>query len=84
MLEFIVEDSGIGMAQTQLDIIFERFRQGDLTSTRRHGGIGLGLTISSRLVLLMGGNMNVNSTEGNGSTFTFTIPYTPNNDVLEQ
>ena len=77
-LEFVVEDSGIGMRSDQLEIIFERFRQADLGNARRlYGGTGLGLTISRSLVQLKGGKMWVESTEGIGSSFYFTISYLP-------
>ena len=75
MLEFFVEDSGIGINQNLLDVIFESFRQVELSNSRRFGGVGLGLTISRGLVKLMGGSMWVKSTEGEGATFYFTIPY---------
>ncbi len=77
MLEFVVEDSGIGLAQNQLEVIFERFRQAELSNNRRYGGTGLGLTISRSLVQLMGGDMHVESIEGSGSSFYFTISYLP-------
>ena len=74
MLEFFVEDTGIGIPENQLDVIFQRFRQVEQGNNRRYGGTGLGLPISRSLVQLMGGNMHVTSTEGKGSTFFFTIP----------
>ena len=75
MLEFVVEDSGIGLAANQLDVIFERFRQAELGNNRQYGGTGLGLTISRNLVQMKGGDMWVKSTEGYGSSFFFTISY---------
>ena len=75
MLKFTVEDTGIGMSQKQVDVIFENFRQADLNTTRIYGGTGLGLSLSRGLVRLMGGDMWVDSTEGDGSSFYFTIPY---------
>ena len=75
MIEFVVEDSGIGLAPDQTDVIFERFRQAELGNTRRYGGTGLGLSIARSLVQLMGGEMWVTSTEGIGSSFYFTVPY---------
>jgi signal transduction histidine kinase len=77
MLEFFVEDSGIGLSHDQLEVIFERFRQTELTNTRFYGGIGLGLTISRSLVQLMGGKMWVESTKDRGAAFYFTVPYKP-------
>ncbi len=76
-LEFVVEDSGIGLAPDQLGVIFERFRQVELNNNRRYGGTGLGLTISRNLAQLMGGDMHVESIEGIGSFFYFTISYLP-------
>ena len=76
-LEFWVEDSGIGLAPDQKEVIFERFRQAELTNNRRYGGTGLGLTISRSLVQMMGGDITVVSTEGEGSTFSFTTSYLP-------
>ncbi len=77
MLEFKVEDSGIGMAPDRLEIIFERFKQAELTTGQRYGGTGLGLPISRSLARLMGGDMHVESTEEVGSTFRFTVSYLP-------
>ena len=78
VLEFVVEDSGIGLRSDQRDIIFERFRQADLGDARRlYSGTGLGLTISRSLVQMGGGKMWVKSTEGIGSAFYFTISYLP-------
>jgi signal transduction histidine kinase len=76
-LEFVVEDSGIGLSPDQQKIIFERFRQVELGNSRQYGGTGLGLTISRSLIQLQGGKMWVESTEGVGSSFYFTIPYQP-------
>ena len=76
-LEFAVEDSGIGIKPEHKDIIFERFRQVELTNSRKYGGTGLGLNISRSLVDMMGGEMWVESVEGEGSSFFFTISYLP-------
>jgi len=75
MLEFFVEDTGIGIRQDQLEEIFHSFRQSELSNNRRYGGTGLGLTISRNLTQLMGGDIHVTSSVGRGSKFTFTIPY---------
>lgn len=72
-LSFAVEDSGIGIEPDQLAKLFQPFSQADLSTARRYGGTGLGLTISRRLCRMMGGDMTVTSEPGNGSRFTFSI-----------
>ncbi|HVL76812.1 MAG TPA: 7TM diverse intracellular signaling domain-containing protein [Noviherbaspirillum sp.] len=74
-LQFSVVDSGIGMTSRQCARLFEPFRQADESTTRKYGGTGLGLTISRRLVELMGGRMTVESVPGKGSTFSFTVAF---------
>jgi len=69
-----VSDSGPGISLSHQQVIFDSFTQADGSSTRRHGGTGLGLTISKRLVELMGGNIHVESKVGRGSTFSFSLP----------
>jgi signal transduction histidine kinase/DNA-binding response OmpR family regulator len=73
-LHFCVEDRGIGIAADKLQHIFASFSQADVSTTRRYGGTGLGLTICKQLVELMGGRIWVESTVGAGSRFHFTLP----------
>ncbi|MDB5492707.1 MAG: multi-sensor hybrid histidine kinase, partial [Phenylobacterium sp.] len=74
-LRFTVTDTGIGIASDKLDRVFERFTQADSSTTRRFGGSGLGLTISRRLVELMGGRIWVESEVDQGSLFAFAVPF---------
>jgi signal transduction histidine kinase/CheY-like chemotaxis protein len=76
-LLFSVIDSGIGIDSKDFDKIFKMFGQADASTTRKFGGSGLGLTISKKIVDLLGGKMWVDSELGKGSKFQFTIPYNP-------
>jgi two-component system, sensor histidine kinase and response regulator len=71
-----VEDTGIGIAQEKLDLIFQAFRQSDDSTTRQYGGTGLGLAIASQLVELMGGRIEVESALNHGSRFQFSLTCT--------
>ncbi|OGU73248.1 MAG: hypothetical protein A2V93_03000 [Ignavibacteria bacterium RBG_16_34_14] len=73
-LKFDIVDSGIGMSQSDLQIIFEEFRQIDGTTTRKYGGSGLGLTICKKIADMLNGSISVQSEIGKGSTFSFSIP----------
>ncbi len=73
MIEFMVDDSGIGIAHDKLGSIFDGFTQAEASTARRFGGTGLGLTISQRLVALMGARLEVDSREGEGSRFSFSV-----------
>ncbi len=74
-LKFSVSDTGIGMSQEEINNLFNPFTQADGSTSRRFGGTGLGLSICKRLVTLMGGDIHVKSTQGEGSTFTFTAGF---------
>jgi PAS domain S-box-containing protein len=73
-IQFAVTDTGPGLNEADLERIFKEFEQADGTSTRKHGGAGLGLAISKRISEAMGGRIVVDSTEGRGSTFSIDIP----------
>ncbi len=79
-IRFFVKDEGIGIAQKNLDNIFNRFEQVSISNERIHEGTGLGLSISKGILELMGGEISVNSTEGKGTIFEFYIPYEKSED----
>ena len=74
-LGFVISDTGIGIAKEKLPGIFERFRQAEDSITRKYGGTGLGLSIVRDLIVLQKGDITVESQQGKGSVFRFTIPY---------
>ncbi len=73
-IKFSVQDNGIGMTKDQQERIFDAFSQADVSVTRKYGGTGLGLTISSQFVELMGGKLELESAKDHGTTFYFSIP----------
>ena len=73
VLQFAVKDTGIGMTPEERELLFTTFSQADASIARRYGGTGLGLAVSKKLVEMMGGEINVESEPGAGSTFHFTI-----------
>jgi CheY-like chemotaxis protein len=74
LLKIEVADSGVGIAPDRIEGLFEKFVQGDASATRRHGGVGLGLTICRSLAEMMGGRIEVSSVADKGSIFTVSLP----------
>jgi signal transduction histidine kinase len=73
LLKFMVEDTGIGISKENSELIFEEFTQADASTSRHFGGTGLGLAICKSLVKMMGGTIELDSEEGRGSQFYFSI-----------
>ena len=80
-IRFLVRDTGVGIAQDKQQAIFQEFTQADSSTTREYGGTGLGLTISRHLVSLMGGELELESVEGEGSDFFFTLSFPIDHDL---
>lgn len=83
VIKFSVQDTGIGISEERKNEVFKRFTQADETTTRKFGGTGLGLTISKEISHLMGGDIGVDSKEGEGSIFWFTIPVDNSEEIEE-
>lgn len=81
-LKFSIEDTGIGISESNLPLIFEEFMQGDGATTRLFSGTGLGLSICKKMIDLMGGSIRVSSVLGEGSTFSFTLPFEVPKSIL--
>jgi signal transduction histidine kinase len=79
-----VADRGVGIEPVDLPKVFDRFQQLEAAATRRVGGVGLGLYLSSRLAIALGGRIDVRSEPGNGSTFTLTLPVHPQMSLMER
>ncbi len=83
LLHFSVQDTGIGIAKEQIDSLFQNFTQADISSTRKYGGIGLGLALCKNLTVLMGGDIWCTSSLDKGSTFHFTTRLEKDNQSNE-
>ncbi|MCD4746872.1 MAG: response regulator [Bacteroidales bacterium] len=82
-LLFYVKDTGIGIPGDKLEVVFDKFRQGDDSSTRKYSGTGLGLAISKNIINLLGGEIYVESELGRGTSFSFTLPYKPVKQITD-
>ena len=83
-IAFTVRDTGIGITESQLGLIFEPFMQAHVAITRTHGGTGLGLSICRELITMMGGVLKVESESGKGSSFSFELPFAISSSKLNQ
>jgi len=84
LLRFYVKDSGIGIPKDRQNAIFDRFVQADISDTRAFQGAGLGLSISKAYVEMLGGKIWLDTAEGKGSTFYFTIPYSSVKEAISK
>ena len=82
-IDILIQDSGIGIREEKQKIIFEEFTQADESIEKKYGGTGLGLTISKKIALLLGGDLTLKSTYGKGSTFKVTLPLEPDYSDLK-
>lgn len=80
-IKFVVEDTGVGIPEERVNFIFDRFVQGDLSTSRTHEGSGLGLAIVKAYVELLNGSISVQSKQGKGTSFIFTIPFIPSEET---
>lgn len=85
-ITFTIADTGVGIEETKLESIFAPFSQADTSTTRQFGGSGLGLSISKKLVELMGGTIDAHSIPGKGSTFEVSLPFprNPDSEIIQQ
>ena len=83
-IKFSIKDTGIGIAEEKLAMIFDSFSQAESSTTRKYGGTGLGTTISKQLVEMMGGRISVESKEGTGSTFEFTVWFPKQKELKDE
>jgi PAS domain S-box-containing protein len=83
-IAFRVRDTGIGITESQMGLIFEPFMQAHVAITRTHGGTGLGLSICRELITMMGGELKVESVSGKGSSFSFELPFAISSSKLNQ
>jgi CheY-like chemotaxis protein/two-component sensor histidine kinase len=84
LIRFIVSDTGIGIPRDKIDKLFKPFSQVDSSMTRKYGGTGLGLSLCKQLTILMGGDITVESQEGKGTSFTFTVILDKPTDATEE